>query len=85
MALFVMTANTAGIAGAQIFQAHDAPLYQTGFTVILSLACVGVAAAIVSNLQYLWLNRRLALKEGVQTEEDGDGVDSGSVGWRFSL
>ncbi|KAJ6784958.1 hypothetical protein PWT90_01757 [Aphanocladium album] len=37
MAVLIMTVNTAGLAGAQIFQAQDAPLYRTGFTVILSL------------------------------------------------
>jgi hypothetical protein len=30
-ALLIMTANTAGIAGAQIFQAHDAPLYPLSY------------------------------------------------------
>lgn len=85
MALLIMTANAAGIAGAQIFQAHDAPLYQTGFTVILSLACVGVAAAVVSNLQYVWLNRRLERKESSRIDAGEEGVAPGTINWRFSL
>ncbi|KAL9570402.1 hypothetical protein ACKAV7_005481 [Fusarium commune] len=83
MALLIMTANAAGLAGAQIFQAHDAPLYRTGFTVILTLASIALVFAIVSNAQYLWLNKKLAAKgrlEEGQVEAAGEGDK-----WRFSI
>ncbi|KAK3330042.1 alternative sulfate transporter [Apodospora peruviana] len=67
MAIFIMAANTSGIVGSQLFQAKDAPLYQTGWTVIISLASVGVVASIFANLQYYLLNRKLELKEDAVT------------------
>ncbi|KAK8148908.1 hypothetical protein G3M48_008798 [Beauveria asiatica] len=83
MALLIMTVNTAGLAGAQVFQAHDAPLYRTGFTVILSLASIGLIFAAVSNAQYLWLNKRLQSKETIEQEVR----EGGNLGqdWRYSL
>ncbi|KAG9503523.1 hypothetical protein J7337_003474 [Fusarium musae] len=83
MALLIMTANAAGLAGAQIFQAHDAPLYRTGFTVILTLASIALVFAIVSNAQYLWLNKKLESKGHLEEEqvEAASEVDK----WRFSV
>lgn len=57
MAVFIMGAHVAGIIAAQIFQAEDAPRYETAWTVVLSIACLGVVAAFLTNLQYWWLNR----------------------------
>ncbi|XWX02426.1 hypothetical protein V2A60_010463 [Cordyceps javanica] len=83
MALLIMTVNTAGLAGAQIFQAQDGPLYRTGFTVIVSLASVGLVFAAISNTQYLWLNRKLDHKDTFerQIREGADLIER----WRFSL
>ncbi|KAM0547309.1 hypothetical protein ACHAPJ_010444 [Fusarium lateritium] len=83
MALLIMTANAAGLAGAQIFQAHDAPLYRTGFTVILTLASIALVFAIISNAQYLWLNKKLSEKDNA-TQELREEVVEGNK-WRFSL
>lgn len=83
MALLIMTANTAGLAGAQIFQSYDAPLYRTGFTVILTLASVALVFSLTSNAQYLWLNKKLARKEAAE-EEVGEIIVERSE-WRFSL
>ncbi|KAJ4115392.1 hypothetical protein NW768_011244 [Fusarium equiseti] len=83
MALLIMTANAAGLSGAQIFQAHDAPFYRTGFTVILTLASIALAFAIGANAQYLWLNKKLASKSQFE-EERGEVVHEESK-WRFSL
>ncbi|KAM5341445.1 hypothetical protein ACJ41O_014476 [Fusarium nematophilum] len=58
MAIFIMAANMAGIASGQIFQAHDAPLYQAAWTTTLCLSCAGVAAAAWTNFQYWFLARR---------------------------
>lgn len=58
LALMIMSANTAGIIGAQLFQAEDGPLYRTGWTVILSLVSLSLATSVVANAQYFVLNRR---------------------------
>ncbi|KAL2125017.1 hypothetical protein VTJ04DRAFT_1382 [Mycothermus thermophilus] len=57
MAFFVMGANIAGIVGGQIFQAKDAPLYYTGWTVIMALISLSLCMAITANLQYRILNK----------------------------
>lgn len=57
MALFIMSANMSGIIGSQLFQAPDAPLYKTGWTVILVLTSLGVVMSIAANVQYWVLNR----------------------------
>ncbi|EAQ93102.1 hypothetical protein CHGG_01337 [Chaetomium globosum CBS 148.51] len=57
MALFIMSANLSGIIGSQLFQATDAPLYKTGWTVILVLVSLGVVMSIAANVQYWVLNR----------------------------
>ncbi|SCO35396.1 related to nicotinamide mononucleotide permease [Fusarium fujikuroi] len=83
MALLIMTANAAGLAGAQIFQAHDAPFYRTGFTVILTLASIALVFAIVSNTQYLWLNKKLVAKAESEEHHAEAAVEGDK--WRFSL
>jgi hypothetical protein len=57
MALFIMSANMSGIIGSQLFQATDAPLYKTGWTVILVLTSIGVVMSIAANVQYWVLNQ----------------------------
>ncbi|KAK3905782.1 hypothetical protein C8A05DRAFT_30412 [Staphylotrichum tortipilum] len=57
LAIFVMSANIAGIIGSQVFQAKDAPLYYTGWTVIVALISVALFCSIVANLQYRLLNK----------------------------
>ncbi|KAK4041457.1 hypothetical protein C8A01DRAFT_14796 [Parachaetomium inaequale] len=57
LAIFISSANIAGIVGSQIFQAEDAPLYRTGWTVILVLVSLALLMSIVANLQYWLLNR----------------------------
>jgi len=38
MAVLIMSANTSGIVGSQIFQQEDRPLYRNGWTIIITLA-----------------------------------------------
>jgi hypothetical protein len=63
MAIFVMSANVAGIIGSQIFQAPDAPLYQTGWTVIVGLVSGALLMSMIANAQY-WLLNRVQKREG---------------------
>lgn len=58
LAIFIMSANTSGIVGSQLFQAKDGPLYRTGWTVIVALVSVGLVMSAVANTQYYLLNRK---------------------------
>ena len=62
MAILIMSANSAGIVGAQLFQEADGPLYHRGWANIVSIVLVGVGAIIAANVQYRVLNRRSAAK-----------------------
>jgi small-conductance mechanosensitive channel len=57
LAILIMSANIAGIIGSQLFQAQDAPLYKTGWTVILVLVSLSLLMSVIANLQYWLLNR----------------------------
>jgi hypothetical protein len=57
MAIFVMSANLAGIIGSQLFQAQDAPIYRTGWTVIMALVSIALLMSMIANVQYWLLNR----------------------------
>jgi hypothetical protein len=63
MAIFVTGANLAGIIGSQIFQAEDAPVYRTGWTVIMVLVSLSLCSVIVANLQY-WLLNKFQKRQG---------------------
>jgi hypothetical protein len=58
LAIFIMSANVAGIIGSQLFQSDDAPLYKNGWSAILFLVTIGLIASAVANVQYVMLNRR---------------------------
>lgn len=64
MAMLIMSANAAGIMGSQLFRASDKPHYHTGWTVIVCLLSVAVAACIFANVQYRVLNRNGAVRSG---------------------
>ncbi|EWZ02473.1 hypothetical protein FOCG_07013 [Fusarium oxysporum f. sp. radicis-lycopersici 26381] len=66
MAILIMSANTSGIIGSQLFQERDAPLYKTGWTAIMALASVGLVMAVVANLQYFFLNGRRIGRKGLK-------------------
>ncbi|KAF4544950.1 MFS transporter [Lasiodiplodia theobromae] len=73
MALFIMAANAAGIVGGQLFQSSDKPLYETGWTSIVALTSVGLVFAVLANLQYWWLNRKIKRRER-QIAMAGEGI-----------
>lgn len=58
MAILIMSANTSGIIGSQLFQQKDGPLYRTGWTAILGLVSVALVASFVANVQYYLIKRR---------------------------
>ncbi|GAD96777.1 conserved hypothetical protein [Paecilomyces variotii No. 5] len=67
MALIIMAANAAGIAGNQVFRTQDAPLYLNAFTAMLCLAAVCLATVIVQTFWYIWSNRQMAKSGNVPT------------------
>jgi hypothetical protein len=52
LAIFIMSANTSGIIGSQMFQAKDGPLYSVGWTAIVALASLALVATVIANVQY---------------------------------
>ncbi|KAH7264369.1 major facilitator superfamily domain-containing protein [Fusarium solani] len=66
MAILIMSANASGIIGSQLFQQKDAPLYETGWTVIVAVVSVGLVASVVANLQYYFLNGRRIGRGGLK-------------------
>ncbi|KAI9729513.1 MAG: hypothetical protein M1818_008485 [Claussenomyces sp. TS43310] len=63
MAMIIMAANAAAIAGAQVFRTEDKPLYHTAFTSIVALAAVTFAIVIFQTVWYMASNRRLKSKK----------------------
>lgn len=62
MAILIMSANTSGIIGSQLFQEGDGPLYPVGWTNIVLIVLVGLIAMVAGNAQYWMLNRKLKRK-----------------------
>ncbi|KAI6080910.1 MFS general substrate transporter [Hypoxylon rubiginosum] len=65
MAMIIMGANAAGIAGSQVFRTPDAPLYVNAFTACLALSAVVVLEIIGLGVWYFFSNKRL--------DKQGDG------------
>lgn len=66
MAVLIMSANTSGIIGSQLFQQQDGPLYKTGWTAILSLVTFALVCSIIANIQYYIFNGRRLAREGLK-------------------
>ena len=63
MAILIMSANSAGIMGSQFFQPYDAPRYEQGFTLMLTMVSIAFFAMWWANIQYFLINRK-AKREG---------------------
>ncbi|KAH9213356.1 MFS transporter [Leptodontidium sp. 2 PMI_412] len=76
MALVVMAANAAGIAGSQIFRTEDAPKYIRGLTTIIGLAAGGWVLIASQTVGYWIKPRNLdnsgAKSVGSEREEERD-------------
>lgn len=60
MALVVMAANCAGIAGSQIFRTSDAPKYLHGLTAICAIAGASWVLTVVLCVQYYFRRQKAA-------------------------
>ncbi|KAM3073570.1 hypothetical protein ACMFMF_006775 [Clarireedia jacksonii] len=75
MAMIIMAANAAGIAGGQVFRTADAPLYVHAFTAMYVLAAATFVVVAGLMAWYFTANRRLQRNpEIVQagTQEGGE-------------
>lgn len=72
MAMFIMAANLAGVIGSQLFQGEDGPKYYHGWSLIVGLIFAGVVFAVVANIQYRVLNKRIQgqNKDGLERPEN---------------
>ncbi|KAI9733997.1 MAG: hypothetical protein M1834_002654 [Cirrosporium novae-zelandiae] len=68
MAMIIMAANAAGIAGSQVFRDDDKPLYHRAFTTITALAAASEAVVIGQMVWYFASNRILAKKPESEVE-----------------
>ncbi|KAL8842520.1 MAG: hypothetical protein Q9170_000474 [Blastenia crenularia] len=63
MACIIISANLAGVYGAQIFRQDDAPKYYRAWKTTTSILAFGVVIGIFTNVAYYLLNRQAAKKE----------------------
>lgn len=68
MALVVMAANCAGIAGSQIFRTSDAPKYLHGLTAICSIAGASWVFAFMLGVQYYFRRQKAVPSDNVETK-----------------
>jgi hypothetical protein len=80
--MIVMAANAAGIAGSQVFQTQDAPLYLKAFTVCLALNGLAVLEIIWLAAWYYMSNKKLDSEVIIVPEEEKAGAGTSSVGSR---
>lgn len=57
--LIIMAANSAGIAGSQVFRTEDSPLYIHAFTACLALSGVNIIEIVLQSVWYFFSNKRL--------------------------
>ncbi|KAJ9381019.1 hypothetical protein DTO063F5_6470 [Paecilomyces variotii] len=82
MALIIMAANAAGIAGNQVFRTQDAPLYLNAFTAMLCLAAVCLATVIGQMFWYMWSNRQMTKSGTVPTvQAKTEGIEIVQTWW----
>lgn len=74
MAMFVMAANAGGIIGSQLFQSSDSPDYTTGWTAIVCLLSVSVAANLFTQAQYVFYNRKHAKLDQAELDDKNEGA-----------
>lgn len=82
MAMIIMAANSAAIAGSQVFRTADAPLYTHAFTAMYILAAATFVIVVALMAWYIFANRRLGKKpEVVQggLKMEGESGEEGSL------
>ncbi|TGO83208.1 hypothetical protein BPOR_0684g00020 [Botrytis porri] len=82
MAMIIMAANLAAIAGSQVFRTADAPLYTHAFTAMYILAAATFVIVVGLMGWYVFANRRLGKKpEVVQggLKMEGESGEEGSL------
>ncbi len=76
-AMFIMSANCAGIVGGQLFRSDDLPYYHRGWSIAVAFMAFGVACVIVLICMYAYANARLRRNGTVFTDSaEKSGVTS---------
>ncbi|KAL4729701.1 hypothetical protein ACLX1H_004124 [Fusarium chlamydosporum] len=77
MAMVIMFANIAGIAGAQIFRSDDRPKYRRGFSINIAILTVGLALAALRFIDdKIWRRERVAeIQEQLARENESNSDD----------
>ncbi|OIW30418.1 MFS general substrate transporter [Coniochaeta ligniaria NRRL 30616] len=70
IAMWVMSAISGLMAGAQYFQAGDAPSYQKGLRTMIIMVAIGLFFAMVQEAVYLLHNRRVAQNKHRPRDDD---------------
>ncbi|KAJ5386006.1 hypothetical protein N7509_008547 [Penicillium cosmopolitanum] len=68
-ALYNMSVQISNIAGANVYQAKDAPYYRHGNKVLIALSVVSMALFVAAKFYYDWWNRHNAAKWNALTHE----------------
>ncbi|KAJ5490159.1 Major facilitator superfamily domain general substrate transporter [Penicillium expansum] len=68
-ALYNMSVQISGIAGANVYQAKDAPYYRKGNKVLIALAVVSGFLFAVAKFYYDWWNKKNSAKWNAMTSE----------------
>ncbi|KAJ5172375.1 hypothetical protein N7492_004968 [Penicillium capsulatum] len=71
IAMWVMSAISGLMAGAQYFQADDKPLYSKGLRTMIIMVSVGIASAAIQITVYIVHNRRVAQGKHQAKDESG--------------
>lgn len=85
MAMFIMSANCAGIVGGQLFRSDDLPYYHRGWTIAVAFMSIALASVIVLLVLYAVANSRLkksglVIETGNAVEIDAEAEGSVSEG-----
>lgn len=79
MAVMIMSANCAGISGAQVFRSEDKPLYRHAFSALVAMAAFAWVFVVAQIAWYYSSNKKLEKITGervptVTEQEDGTGI-----------
>ncbi|RBQ75128.1 hypothetical protein VDGD_21364 [Verticillium dahliae] len=77
MACFIMSANVAGLIGAQLFRADDRPFYHRGWTIAVVFMALSVACVLLLIALYRRANKKYFGK--IQSSEAGS-VEARPIG-----
>lgn len=80
-AMFIMSANLAGVVGGFLFRSDDKPYYYRGWSIITAFVSLALALVLYLNIQYALINRRMERQKleeiqeyDIEMTEDAEGT-----------